>query len=51
MEFPDGYTLNTNNFQKLMLLRCFHVDRVCRAVSNYIAEVMGEEYIMPPVIR
>lgn len=34
----------------LMLLRCFRIDRVFRAVGNYITEIMGEEYIMPPVI-
>jgi dynein heavy chain len=50
VEFPDGYTQKTNNFQKLMLLRCFRVDRVYQAVTNYISEIMGEEYITPPFI-
>jgi dynein heavy chain len=50
-EFPYGYTQKTNNFQKLMLLRCFRVDRVYRAVTNYVTEIMGVEYITPPVIR
>jgi dynein heavy chain len=51
VEFPDGYTQKTNNFQKLMLLRCFRADRVYRAVTNYITEMMGIEYTTPPVVR
>ncbi|XP_045466201.1 dynein axonemal heavy chain 10 [Harmonia axyridis] len=48
--FPVGYSDKVNPFQKLLLLRCFRVDRVFRAVGDYITETMGEEYIMPPVI-
>ena len=33
-----------------MFLRCFRVDRVYRAINNYITEVLSEEYITPPVI-
>lgn len=33
-----------------MFLRCFRVDRVYRAINNYITDTMGEEYITPPVI-
>lgn len=49
-DFPCQYNKNISPFQLLMLLRCFRVDRVYRAVGNYITEVMGQEYIMPPVI-
>jgi dynein heavy chain len=51
VEFPSGYTEKTNNFQKLMLLRCFRVDRVYWAVTNYITEIMGEEYVTPTLNR
>ena len=37
-------------FQRLMLLRCFRVDRIYRAVTEYVTRVMGEKYVMPPVI-
>jgi dynein heavy chain len=50
-DFPSGYTQKAKNFQKLMLLRCFRVDRVYRAVINYISEIMGEEYVRPPFLR
>jgi dynein heavy chain len=49
-EFPCGYKHKLKPFQILMLLRCFRIDRVYRAVDDYITEVTGEEYIMPPVI-
>lgn len=50
VEIPEKYNSRITAFQILMLLRCFRIDRVFRAVANYITEVMGEEYIMPPVI-
>ena len=45
-----GYHKNLNEFQKLMLLRCFRVDRIYRAVTEYITQVMGEKYVTPPII-
>ncbi|XP_011310250.1 dynein heavy chain 10, axonemal [Fopius arisanus] len=49
-DFPSGYTVKLNPFQKLMVLRCFRVDRVYCGLVNYISEIMGEEYIAPPNI-
>ena len=37
-------------FQRLMLLRCFRVDRIYLAVTQFVTRVMGEKYVMPPVI-
>lgn len=34
-----------------MLLRCFRMDRVYRAISTYITKIMSERYITPPVIN
>nr|XP_046467282.1 dynein axonemal heavy chain 10 [Neodiprion pinetum] len=48
MEFPCGYSSTLRPFEKLMFIRCFRIDRVFRAVINYISEIMGEEYITPP---
>ncbi|KAL1513082.1 hypothetical protein ABEB36_002553 [Hypothenemus hampei] len=50
VDFPFNYKDKLKSFQILMLLRCFRIDRVYRAVGDYITEIMGEEYIMPPVI-
>ena len=48
--FPMEYSDITNDFQHLMLLRCFRIDRVYRAVTDYVAKIMGEKYVMPPII-
>uniref|UniRef100_A0A3P8UAE7 Dynein axonemal heavy chain 10 n=1 Tax=Amphiprion percula TaxID=161767 RepID=A0A3P8UAE7_AMPPE len=49
--FPMKYKENLSAFQKLLLLRCFRVDRVYRAVTDYVTVTMGEKYVQPPVIN
>ena len=39
-----------SDFAQLMLLRCWRIDRVYRAISDYVTKTMGEKYVMPPVI-
>uniref|UniRef100_A0A3B5MPU2 Dynein heavy chain ATP-binding dynein motor region domain-containing protein n=1 Tax=Xiphophorus couchianus TaxID=32473 RepID=A0A3B5MPU2_9TELE len=41
--FPMKYKKNLSAFQKLLLLRCFRVDRVFRGVTDYVTGVMGEK--------
>ena len=48
---PCGYDERTTQFQRLCLLRCFRVDRVYRAVTNFVTAVMGEKFVQPPVVR
>ncbi|XP_036382121.1 dynein heavy chain 10, axonemal [Megalops cyprinoides] len=48
--FPMKYKENLTTFQKLLLLRCFRLDRVYRAVTDYVAVTIGEKYVQPPVI-
>ncbi|XP_006149290.1 dynein heavy chain 10, axonemal [Tupaia chinensis] len=48
--FPLGYDGNITPFQKLLMLRCFRVDRVYRAVTDYVTVTMGEKYVQPPMI-
>ncbi|XP_060895064.1 dynein axonemal heavy chain 10 [Labrus mixtus] len=48
--FPMKYDESLSAFQKLLLLRCFRVDRVYRAVTDYVTVTMGEKYVQPPVI-
>ncbi|XP_074640231.1 dynein axonemal heavy chain 10-like [Tubulanus polymorphus] len=47
--FPMKYN-NLNDFHRLMLIRCFRVDRIYRAITDYVTKVMGEKYVMPPII-
>ncbi|TWW60421.1 Dynein heavy chain 10, axonemal [Takifugu flavidus] len=49
--FPMKYTETLSPFQTLLLLRCFRVDRVYRAVTDYISVAMDEKYVQPPVIN
>ncbi|XP_058707745.1 dynein axonemal heavy chain 10 [Poecile atricapillus] len=47
---PMHYEDSVTDFQKLLLLRCFRVDRMYRAVTDYVTVTMGETYVQPPVI-
>ncbi|KAG8306674.1 Dynein heavy chain 10, axonemal [Homalodisca vitripennis] len=47
---PGGMAEDVSPFHKLMLMRCFRVDRVYQAVTNYISNTMGEFFITPPFI-
>ena len=49
-KFPGKYEETLNDFQRLMLLRCFRVDRIYRAVTEYVTKIMGEKYVTPPII-
>ncbi|GAB1860436.1 Dynein heavy chain 10, axonemal [Camponotus japonicus] len=47
-ELPCDYNTRLTSFEKLMLIRCFRVDRVYCGIINYIIDIMGEQYITPP---
>ncbi|TKS80370.1 Dynein heavy chain 10, axonemal [Collichthys lucidus] len=49
--FPMKYKENLSDFQKLLLLRCFRIDRVYRAMTDYVTNTMGEIYVQPPMIN
>lgn len=48
--FPLKYEEGLSAFQRLMLLRCIRVDRIYRAVEEYVTKCMGEKYVNPPII-
>jgi dynein heavy chain len=47
---PKPFNNLLNDFEKLMLLRCFCQNRIIFAINNYITKIMGEKYIIPPTI-
>ncbi|XP_019715984.1 dynein heavy chain 10, axonemal-like [Hippocampus comes] len=47
---PMKYDDKLTDFQKLLLLRCFRVDRIYRGITDYVTLTMGERYVQPPVI-
>lgn len=50
VDFP-GNSAHMSSFQKMMLLRCFRIDRIFRAISDYVTETLGEEFVTPPVVN
>ena len=44
------YETELTDFQRLMLIRCFRVDRIYRAVMDYVTKTMGEKYVTPPIL-
>ena len=48
--FPGKYEESLTDFQRLLLLRCFRVDRVYLAITNFVTGRMSEKYVTPPVI-
>lgn len=46
MKYNDSLSV----FMKLVLLRCFRVDRIYRAVEEYVTHAMGEKYVTPPIV-
>lgn len=47
---PDGLSEKLTDFQQMCLLRCFRVDRVYNAVTNFIVKQMGAKFVTPPVL-
>ncbi|OAF67720.1 1-alpha DHC [Intoshia linei] len=48
---PNPYEANLSQFQKLMILRCIRIDRVYRAVTVYVSDILGERFVTPPIIN
>eukprot|EP01135_Chromosphaera_perkinsii_P002697 Nk52_evm65s226 gene=Nk52_evmTU65s226 len=49
--FPLDYDSKLTEFQRLMLLRCFRIDRLYRGATRFVTKSMGEKYVTPPVIK
>jgi len=43
MKYPKQYK-KLSGFHRLMLLRCFRIDRVYRAITDYVSGIMGNRY-------
>lgn len=47
---PLDYSERLSRFQILSILRCIRPDRVYNAITLFIAEALGEQYVQPPVL-
>ena len=48
---PEPFQATLNEFERLMLLRCFRPNRIIFAMNHYVATAMGEKYLVPPTIH
>ncbi|KAL3317581.1 Dynein heavy chain 10, axonemal [Cichlidogyrus casuarinus] len=51
LTLPLNYEEKLSGFQRLCLLRCLRLDRVYRAITLYITEEMGEQFVTPPILN
>ena len=47
---PCGYETCLAPLERLLLLRCFRVDRIYVAITKFIIVAMGQQYVQPPVL-
>jgi len=48
----DGRRIHVlSPFQKMLLLRCFRIDRISLGISEYVVQKMGKKYLEPPVLN
>ncbi|CAF1458544.1 unnamed protein product [Adineta steineri] len=47
---PKSFDTLLNDFEKLMLIRCFSPNRIIFAINKYITKIMGKKYIIPPTV-
>ena len=45
---PGEWDNKLNSFQKMIVLKAIRSDKISEAISNFIVEKIGEEFIIPP---
>ncbi|CAH8588474.1 Dynein heavy chain 10, axonemal [Schistosoma haematobium] len=51
ISIPGNYNEQLSKFQRLCLLRCFRIDRIYRAITLYITDIMSEDFVSPPILN
>jgi len=47
---PNGYSDRLSVFEKMLMLRCFRVDRVFVTITKFVMTEMDSYYVTPPVL-
>jgi dynein heavy chain len=47
---PQGYNEKLSSIGRMLVLRCFRVDRISVAITKFIIAEMGQDYVQPPVL-
>ena len=48
---PGEYDEKLDVMEKLLILRCFRIDRVYLGIERFVIHYMGEKYVQPPVLN
>eukprot|EP00965_Chrysotila_dentata_P097363 3218320-Pleurochrysis_carterae.AAC.2 len=48
---PQNYSETLSPLEKMLVLRCFRVDRIFVAITKFVIDTMGEKYVQPPVLN
>ena len=46
--YPFGWNDKLNDFQRLLVLRCFRPDKMILGVQDFVIATMGEKFVIPP---
>ena len=47
---PQGYDEKLSPFERMLVLRCFRVDRIYVSITKFVIAEMGQRYVQPPVL-
>ena len=47
---PGGYDDKLSPLERMLVLRCFRVDRIVPSIIKFVMKEMGAEYVAPPVL-
>ena len=47
---PQGYSERLTPLERMLILRCFRVDRIYVAITKFVMIEMGPQYVSPPVM-
>jgi dynein heavy chain len=48
---PGDWNTSLNTFEKLVLMKVVRADCITKAMTNFVIEKIGEQYVTPPVFR
>lgn len=51
IKLVDGWDMKLNDFQKLLVLRTFRPDKLIPAMTNYVVNNLGAEFMSPPTFE
>jgi dynein heavy chain len=50
-EMPGDWNTSLNSFEKLLILKVIRADSITKAMTHFVVEKIGEQFVTPPVFR